>query len=45
MSRKPTPGECSYGEEPFNRAKNRYGNKLPCMSIYGISCGSGEEDD
>eukprot|EP00731_Ephydatia_muelleri_P025777 Em0017g860a len=29
VSRKPSPGECSDGEQPYNKAKNRYENWLP----------------
>ena len=36
VSRRPSPDECSDGAQPYNKAKNRYENKLPCLSIFGF---------
>ena len=36
VSGKPSPDECSDGAQPYNKAKNRYENKLPCLSIFGF---------
>ena len=41
VSGKPSPDECSDGAQPYNKAKNRYENKLPCLSIFGFHMSHG----